>query len=125
MPIKARAFSSPDELVGFVNDAQKVTAAAIVGAGIDYGALDVLTVVDLYERPAKIRVDSVGGAGDVTGVTVIDGGEYLQAPVNPVSITGGAGSGATFNLTLGALLTKADVGEISERSHQWFLNYWV
>lgn len=126
MPVKTRAFSSPDDLVEFVNGVQKVTAAAIVGAGIDYTQLDVLVVAggDPF-APTRIRVDTVGGTGNITGVTVVEQGEFRSVPSNPASVTGGTGSGATFNLTSSALLVKADVGKITERSHQWFLNYWV
>lgn len=126
MVMKARAFPSPNELVRFVNDAQEVTNAAVAVGGSGYTVLDVLTVVGgSYMKPARLRVDSVGGSNAVTGVTVIDPGEYLSAPSNPVSITGGTGTGATFNLTLAALLARADVGEIKSRSGQWFLHYWV
>jgi len=126
MAMKTRAFPSPHELVQFVNDAQEVTNAAVAVGGSGYTVLDVLTVVGgSYKRPTKLRVDSVGGSNAVTAVTIIDSGEYLSAPTNPVSVTGGTGAGATFNLTLAALLAKADVGEIKSRSGQWFLSYWV
>ena len=126
MPMKTRAFPSPRELVDFVNDAEEVTVAAIAGGGSGYTALDVLTVVGGdYLAPARIRVDSVGGSNAVTAVTVLDKGEYTSAPTNPVSVTGGTGSGATFNLTLAALLVKADIEEIKKRARQWFLSYWV
>jgi hypothetical protein len=126
MPMKTRAFPSPRELVDFVNDAEEVTVAAIATGGSGYTALDVLTVVGgEYLAPARIRVDTVGGSNAVTAVTVIDKGEYTSAPANPVAVSGGTGNGATFNLTLAALLAKADVGEIKTRSRQWFLNYWV
>lgn len=126
MPVRTRSFVSPDELVGFVNDVQNVTVAALAAAGVDYTALDVLIVSGgVYTKPAKIRVDTVGGTGDITGSTIIDDGEYSTAPGNPVSVTGGTGSGATFNLTLAALLAQADVGTITARAGRWVLNYWV
>jgi len=126
MAMKTKAFPSPRELVQFVNDAQEVTNAVIAAGGSGYTALDVLTVVGgSYTKPARLRVDTVGGSNAVTAVTVIDPGEYLSPPANPVPVTGGTGAGATFNLTLVALLAKADVGEIKSRSGQWFLNYWV
>ena len=124
--MKARSFSSPDELVTFVNDVQEVTVAAIAAAGIDYTALDVLTVLGgNYVRPAKIRVDTVGGTGDITGSTLIEAGEYLAAPVSPVDVRGGTGSGATFNLTLADLLVQADIVDIKAIVGRWLLNYWV
>ena len=126
MPVKARSFSSADELVRFVSDAQEVSAAAIAVAGTGYTALDELLVASgLYTRPTKIRVDTVGGTGNITGVTVIGAGEYLLVPANPVDVIGGTGSAATFNLTSGDLLVKADVQEIKAVNGLWLLNYWV
>jgi hypothetical protein len=126
MPMRARSFSSPDDLVTFVNDVQEVTVAALSAAGLGYTALDVLTVVGgVYTKPAKIRVDTVDGSGLITGSTLIEAGEYLSAPTNPASVRGGTGSGATFNLTLADLLVQADIVEIKPMSGRWLLNYWV
>lgn len=75
------------------------TAVAINAGGTGYTAGDVLTVSGgTFSYAAKLRVTSVG-SGIITGVVVEEGGAYTANPSNPVSVTGGTGSGATFNLT--------------------------
>ena len=46
----------------------------------------------------ELTVSTVS-AGVITGVTISNAGSYDSAPSNPVSVTGGSGSSATFNLT--------------------------
>ena len=36
----------------------------------------------------------------ITGASVASAGEYSVAPTNPVSVTGGTGTGATFNVNI-------------------------
>lgn len=81
------------------------TAAAIVTAGTGYTLNDVLTVVGGNGTAATIRASAVSG-GVITACTVISGGTYTGNPANPVSVTGGTGSGATFNLTIPGANTK-------------------
>lgn len=82
-----------------------VKTASIQAAGTGYTAGDILTIVGgTSSTVAKIKVDSVGGGGDITSILVetdIDGdeGNYSVIPANPVSVTGGTGTTATFNLT--------------------------
>ena len=47
----------------------------------------------------ELTVSTVNGTGGITGVTISNAGQYSTAPTNPVSVTGGAGSAATFNVT--------------------------
>jgi hypothetical protein len=44
-------------------------------------------------------VDGVA-SGVINSIAVLTGGEYTIDPTNPVSVTGGSGTGATFNLTM-------------------------
>lgn len=72
--------------------------ARLYSGGVDTGGSgytvgDVLTLLGGTDvAPAKVTVASVSG-GAITGVTVSDPGEYQSAPNNPVSVSGGAGTG--------------------------------
>ncbi|MFO0841894.1 MAG: proprotein convertase P-domain-containing protein [Gemmataceae bacterium] len=85
------------------------SAAAIVGAGTGYTVNDILTVVGgVFSTPTQIQVTTVGGTGDITGIAVLTPGSYSTIPTNAVSVTGGTGTGATFNMTYG-VVTAATV----------------
>ena len=75
--------------------------ASITAGGSGYTALDILTVTGgTFTTPATIRVDTIGGGGDVLTATLLQGGVYSVLPGNPVSVTGGTGGDdATFNLS--------------------------
>jgi hypothetical protein len=76
------------------------TAAAIDTASTGYTAGDVLTVTGGTGTIAvELTVDTVGGSGEVTGVSISNAGTYASIPANPVSVTGGTGSGAEFDIT--------------------------
>lgn len=84
-----------------------VSAVAIDGGGTGYTAGDVLTVSGgTQTSPCRLLVDSESG-GVIDGVSVIDPGQYTAVPGNPVSVTGGSGSGATFDLTSAAATLSA------------------
>lgn len=79
-----------------------VIAVAIAGGGAAYVAGDILTVSGgtvVSSLTATLEVLAVDGGGAVTSVRVFNCGAYSANPGNPVSVTGGAGAGATFNLT--------------------------
>lgn len=95
-----------------------VTNVVVASAGTGHAVDDVITLPPGLNTnapigaPAQILVTSVGGAGDITGATVISqvmdaspalGGSYFQPQVNPVVqyTTTGSGIGATFNLFYG------------------------
>lgn len=83
-----------------------VTTAAISAAGSGYSPGNILTVSGgTATAPAQLLVTTVDGSGAVTGVSVSDGGLYTVLPANPASVTGGDGSGATFNLSSGSVVT--------------------
>lgn len=97
------------QIVSTGGNLSTATAAAIVAAGTLYTAGDTLTVVGGTGTAATITVDTVGGGGDVTAATIATGGLYSSTPTNPVSVTGGTGSGATFNLTYSVNTTTVTV----------------
>lgn len=80
-----------------------ISLTSIASGGTGYAALDILTVsggtVDTVPQgvPARIIVDTVS-SGVITAAHVYELGDYTTAPTNPVSVTGGLGTGATFNL---------------------------
>lgn len=77
------------------------TSVAIDVDGTGYTAGDVLTVSGgTGTIPVELTVDTVGGGGEITGVSISNVGLYTDAPGNPVSVTGGTGSDATFDVTL-------------------------
>ena len=84
---------------GVQQQAYTVNAVAINAAGTGYTAGDVLTVVGGTSTVAAQITVSTVSAGAITAVTVSASGTYTAIPSNPVSVTGGTGSGAKFNLT--------------------------
>ena len=77
-----------------------VSAIVIAGGGTAYTANDVLTVGGgTSTTTAQITVDTVDGSGVILTAHVSRGGDYSVKPTDPVSVTGGTGTGATFNLT--------------------------
>lgn len=78
----------------------QASAVAIAAAGTGYAAGNVLTVSGgIGTVPVELTVTTVGGGGNITGVSISNAGDYTTVPTNPVSVTGGAGSAATFTLT--------------------------
>jgi len=96
-------------------ETEEVTAAVINAAGTGYSVNDKLTVVgglgigsSSEVTAAVLNVDTVGGSGEVTGVSVDTAGIY-EEPISPttgVAVTGGGGSGATFDLTFAVTTTQ-------------------
>jgi hypothetical protein len=75
-------------------------SVAINAAGTGYVAGNTLAVVGgIGTITTELTVSTVNGTGGITGVTISNAGQYSVAPTNPVSVTGGAGSAATFNIT--------------------------
>ena len=78
---------------------QQITAAVVNSGGTGYSVSDQLTVSGgTFEEAIVLNVDSESG-GVITGVSIVNDGRYTVLPSNPVSVTGGGGSGATFDLT--------------------------
>ena len=91
-----------------------VQAAAVNVGGSGYIIGDIVTVVGGVDRvPAELRVNSVA-AGVITSVTVIQPGDYSTLPTNPVTVTGGSGTLATFSLSfLQAQIPLVSAGALS------------
>ena len=87
-------------LTGVAPQDAQVTAAAAATAGSGYAVGNVLTVVGGdYSIGAELTVATVNGTGGVLTVSISNAGSYNETPANPVSVTGGAGTLATFTLT--------------------------
>jgi hypothetical protein len=80
-------------------DAEAVSATVVAG-GTGYAVGNTLTVVGgLGQLDTELTVTTIGGGGVITGISISNAGQYTEIPTNPVSVTGGAGSAATFNIT--------------------------
>jgi hypothetical protein len=91
-------FSKP-LLSGVEPQEAEAVAAAVVAGGTGYAVGNTLTVVGgLGQIDTELTVTTVS-SGVITGVSISNAGQYAEIPTNPVSVTGGAGSAATFNLT--------------------------
>jgi hypothetical protein len=77
-----------------------INAGTVQSGGTGYTLNDVLTVVGgtPVGVAGTITVTGVTG-GVVTSISSTNFAQYSALPTNPVSVTGGTGSGATFNLT--------------------------
>ena len=75
----------------------------VVSGGTGYSVGDVLAVVGgSYTSQGYLTVTG-NSSGVITSVTTTNGGAYYSFPANAVSVTGGTGSGATFNLLPGGV----------------------
>ena len=80
----------------------QVGLATTTAAGTGYAVGDILTFVGgTFNTAGQLKVASVNGSGGITGISLNLTGDYTAAPSNPVSVTGGYGSGATFTLNFG------------------------
>ena len=77
-----------------------VFAAEVDDAGTGYTVGDVLTLSGgEVTIPAQLTVETVDTGGEILTVSISNAGLYPVPPENPVSVTGGSGSDATFTLT--------------------------
>ena len=87
-------------------EADPTSAHAINNAGTGYVALEVLTLVGgTFTTATQIRIDTVGGSGEVLTFTVVTNGEYSVIPSNPISTSGGSGSLASFDMVFTRIAT--------------------
>lgn len=71
---------------------------AVAAGGTGYTAGNTLLVAGGDGAiPTELTVTTVS-SGVITGVQVSNTGRYRTPPANPVSVTGGSGAGATFNV---------------------------
>lgn len=92
-------FSKP-LMSGVAPQDSQASAVAVAAGGTGYVAGNVVTVLG-GERaiPIEVTVDTVSGPGAVLTASISNAGSYNERPTNPVSVSGGAGSGATFDIT--------------------------
>jgi len=89
--------------VDFGADVQGIYAVvAVAAAGSGYALGDVLTVSGGTGTAMQLVVCSIDGSGGVTRVYVKTDGAYTAVPGNGAAVTGGTGTGATFNVTAGS-----------------------
>ena len=75
------------------------SAATVANGGTGYAVNDVISIVGgTYTTQGTYTVSAVSG-GVITAVTRTSGSGYSVLPTNPVSTTGGTGTGATLNIT--------------------------
>jgi len=89
-----------------------VSVTSVANGGTGYTVGNVLTVVGgTFTVACQVTVTAVS-SGVITSASVTTGGSYTVAPTNPVSVTGGSGSGATFNLSfcIGSTFTITNAG---------------
>lgn len=75
----------------------RLTRATVVANGTGYAKNNVVTIAGgTSTTAATIQALEVNSAGGITRHKVVNPGVYTVLPANPVSVTGGAGTGATF-----------------------------
>ena len=83
-----------------------VAGATVASGGSGYTVGDVLTVVGgTFSGAATFTVATLSGSAVATVTLTSGGNSYSVLPTNPVSTTGGTGSGATLNITSWGLST--------------------
>lgn len=94
-----------------IGDAGRIAEAAVVGRGASFVATNILTVTGgTSSTAATITVDSVDGSGGILTYSVSEPGVYSVLPANTVETTGGAGTGATFDLTWSSTIIVPGAG---------------
>lgn len=84
-----------------VNMTASAATTGALGSGYTNGTFTATVVGGTNTGAATLTVTVAGGV--ITGAVVLSGGNYTALPANPVSITGGSGTLATFNITYGVL----------------------
>jgi hypothetical protein len=123
--LRTLQFSTPANLAAFANVAQEALTVAVAagGGGTGYQVGDILYLVGgAFEAPTRLEVTAEVG-NVITGVSIDEEGAYSSVPSNPVSVTGGSGVGATFDLTWGPAIQQTDVVDIKAESGRWYLSY--
>ena len=100
----------------------EVTSHTLVDAGTGYQVGDILFASGGDGSRARFEVTAVGAGGEITAVTRILNGSYIENPTNPVGTTGGSGSGASFNLTLNN--STADYKDLATACYDVYNKYY-
>jgi hypothetical protein len=95
-----------------------MTLFPIASGGTGYTVGDLLTISGgTFTTAAQVQVATVSG-GVITAVSGVNAGVYTVAPTNPASVTGGTGSGATFNCSFAVntafTITNAGSGYVEQ-----------
>jgi len=77
----------------------RAISGSIASGGTGYSTGTLQVVGGTQTTPAQLSFTQSGGV--ITSVTVTQSGSYTVRPANPVTVTGGGGSGATLNLVWG------------------------
>ena len=92
-----------DKLDKFITN-RSVSAVAINADGLGYAVGDLLSIdggTVEGSMTGRIEVTTIGGSGEITAARIYDAGAYSTDPtLTANSVTGGSGTGATFDLTL-------------------------
>lgn len=92
-----------DQLVEIATS-EHLSAAVTNAAGTGYVAGEVVTLSGgTFTHAAKIEILTVGGSGEVATFRISEGGAYTVTPTDPISTTGGSGSGFTVDGTFDGL----------------------
>ncbi len=92
---------TPSQAVpSYFSSVGRLLSATVASGGSGYAVGNVLTLVGgTFTQAVKMQVESVNGSGAVLTASIFTSGNYSVAPDNPISSTGGLGSGCTFNVT--------------------------
>lgn len=97
-----------------INVAGAAQSATVAAGGTSYVVGNILTLSGgTGHTPSTFRVAAVS-SGVVTSVTLVNAGSFSTAPSNPVSTTGGAGSGCTLTCTFGGTSAEREVVLVGE-----------
>jgi len=120
---KAEAAANTVQIVDVDGTAEEYTLSnleldtvAVNAAGSGYVVDDILSIDNTGATQtvaATVRVTSVGGSGEVTGLAIEESGRYSVEPTDTTgnSLSGGSGTGATADLTFDAVITH-EVGDL-------------
>jgi Ca2+-binding RTX toxin-like protein len=86
-----------------------VQSASVVSGGTGYSLGNTLTLVQGSETSATVTITEVDGAGIIVGTSILAAGSGYASGL--ATVTGGTGSGATFDVTSP---TTADDGQSGE-----------
>jgi hypothetical protein len=108
------SLTASDKVVGLTNtSSSQVNTAVINSGGTGYSVSDLLTINGGSGTQAILQVTNVS-LGVITAISIQNPGSYSVTPI-PIAaaVTGGTGSGATFNLTFTAMQDNAIFDGIS------------
>lgn len=89
--------------IATVGDGVINSISSLLAAGVNYAPLDTIDITDFVSGSGslgQIRVDSVGGSGEILTYTLIANGMEYTGPFD-FTTTSGAGSGANFDIVDG------------------------